>query len=182
MKHTSQKLSCKMHDASCKLPSRGSSGAAGLDFRARLSDGSVDVTLLDGIASGVLEVELDEATNERFVMLPPGRSIALIPTGVSVAVPDGHVMLLCMRSGLARHGLSLANGVGVIDSDYRGEVKVLIKNDSGVPYKLLDQSRIAQGVVVPSGVTAVLPVIPVAVDSLSSTARGDGGFGSTGVL
>lgn len=99
----------------------------------------------------------------------------LVPTGVRVAVPEGWVGLCCPRSGLAtRHGLTLTNAPGVIDSDYRGEVQVLCQATSE-PVVLRRGERIAQLVVVPVHLGAWQEV-----DDLPATDRGAGGFGSTG--
>lgn len=99
-------------------------------------------------------------------------------TGLAFEVPSGHVMLIFSRSGHGFHGMRLANCVGVIDSDYRGEVKViltqdLIPGDFGIFVKPGD--RIAQAMILP------VPAVELElVDELSSTQRGTGGFGSTG--
>ena len=102
---------------------------------------------------------------------------ALVPTGLKVAIPDGCCGLLLGRSGLAlKNGICLANGVGLIDSDYRGELGVILQNNGGEPFKVEDGMRIAQLLIVPYLQT------PFVVDDLENTARGQGGFGSTGVL
>ena len=110
------------------------------------------------------------------VTIPP-RGRAVIPTGIAIALPDpGYVALIFARSGLGiKHGIAPANCVGVIDSDYRGEVKVGLQNSSEEPYTVRPGDRIAQ--------LAVLPVFQaelVWTDNLDETARGSGGFGSTG--
>lgn len=106
----------------------------------------------------------------------PAGGQAKLDTGLAFEVPDGHVMLIFSRSG---HGFSqslrLSNCVGVIDSDYRGEVRVAIHNDSCHPRYIGDGERIAQGLVVP-----VPRVAFVEVDDLGETERGGRGFGSTG--
>ena len=111
------------------------------------------------------------------VTLLPGQS-ALIPTGIAVA-PDRKlpvVLLLYARSGLAvKHGIALVNGVGVIDADYRGEIKVGLINQSDVPYTITHGERIAQMVVTP-----IFRAVFTRTDDLDDTARGSGGFGSTG--
>lgn len=102
---------------------------------------------------------------------------ALIPTGFAIAAPRGTVALLFARSGLAyKNGIALANSVGVVDADYRGEVKVALINHSDTPFVVEHGMRIAQ--------LAILPVETLSVcevDTLSETARDAGGFGSTGV-
>ena len=105
---------------------------------------------------------------------PGGRE--LIPTGIAVALPGGYVGLVFGRSGLAvKHGLALANGVGVIDSDYRGELRVALINHSDTPYMVQNGDRIAQLCVMPVDNIRFAPV-----ESLTETGRGTGGFGSTG--
>lgn len=101
---------------------------------------------------------------------------AKVPTGLAMAIPEGHVGLIFARSGLAtRHGLTPANCVGVIDSDYRGEIVVALVNLGAEDYVIQPGERIAQLVIVP----CVQPRL-VEADSLSQTGRGAGGFGSTG--
>ncbi len=110
------------------------------------------------------------------VVLEPGAR-ALIPTGFAIAAPAGTVALLFARSGLAfKSGIALANSVGVIDSDYRGEVKVALVNYSDSSFVVTHGMRIAQLALMP-----VLTLPPVLTEDLSDTARGKGGFGSTGV-
>lgn len=101
---------------------------------------------------------------------------ALVPTKIKIAIPDGCCGLLLGRSGLAlKHGICLANGVGLIDSDYRGELGVVLQNNGGEPFKIKDGMRIAQLVIVQYQQTRFEQ------DSLNNTIRGQGGFGSTGV-
>lgn len=110
------------------------------------------------------------------VTLAPGER-ASIGTGVAVAVPEGCAGLVLPRSGLAaRHGIALVNAPGLIDAGYRGEVRVLLLNtDRDDAYEVAAGDRIAQLVVID-----VAPVEPVPTESLEESARGDGGFGSTG--
>ncbi|MEA2001714.1 MAG: dUTP diphosphatase [Actinomycetota bacterium] len=108
--------------------------------------------------------------------LAPGEW-AMIPTGIAVAIPDGHAGLVAPRSGLAaRHGISVVNGPGVVDAGYRGEINVILINHGTEPLKLSRGDRIAQLVVVP----VVLPEL-VEVDELPESTRGAGGFGSSGL-
>lgn len=107
--------------------------------------------------------------------LEPGER-ALVPTGVAVAVPDGFVGLVAPRSGLAiRHGISVVNGPGVIDSGYRGEIAVILVNLGSEPFAWERGDRIGQLVVVPH-----VEFEPHEVEALDPTDRGSGGFGSTG--
>ena len=101
----------------------------------------------------------------------------LIPTGIAIALPDAeHVALVFARSGLAsRNGVAMANGVGVIDSDYRGELATPVINQGDEPYTVQPGDRIAQLMVVP----VVQPELVPAAE-LDETERGAGGFGSTG--
>lgn len=110
------------------------------------------------------------------VTLAPGER-ALVGTGVALALPDGHVGLVTPRSGLAaRHGLSIVNAPGVIDSGYRGEIRVcLINLDSTQPVRLRPGDRIAQLVIVPFLTARFTPVV-----ALDETSRGRDGYGSTG--
>ena len=109
------------------------------------------------------------------VVLEPGDS-ALFPTGLAAEIPQGHVGLIFTRSGLGvKHGIALSNGVGVIDSDYRGEIRVGLTNLSDTPYTVQPGDRVAQ--------LAVMPVVRARVvqaQELDETGRGAGGFGSTG--
>ena len=129
------------------LPTRAHPGDAGLDLHA-----------LDGTT------------------LEPGARAA-IPTGLAVEIPEGHAGLVLPRSGLAlRHGIALVNAPGLIDSGYRGELRVLLLNtDPRVPFPIAPGDRVAQLVVVRSEVLSV-----VEVGELSFSARGTGGFGSSG--
>lgn len=101
----------------------------------------------------------------------------LLPTGIAIALPSAeYVALVFARSSLgAKHGISLSNGVGVIDSDYRGEIKVGLTNFSDKPYTIQPGDRVAQLAVIPLVQANVLPVT-----ELDETDRGVGGFGSTG--
>ena len=109
------------------------------------------------------------------VKFMPGE-IKAAPTGVRVAIPEGYVGLLFARSSLCNWGMLLANGVGVIDSGYTGEIKVPLFNVSPRVFELPAGARIAQLVVVP----CELPVFR-RVDEFKETERGEDGFGSTGV-
>lgn len=100
----------------------------------------------------------------------------VVPTGLAFEVPEGHVMLVYSRSGQAfKENTRLANCVGVIDSDYRGEVKVKLTRDDGLGLYYVHGARIAQAMIVP-----IPRVELIEVDELGDTERGTGGFGSTG--
>ncbi|MEO0503229.1 MAG: dUTP diphosphatase, partial [Pseudomonadota bacterium] len=101
---------------------------------------------------------------------------ALIPTGIAMAVPAGYEVQVRPRSGLAlKHGIALVNSPGTIDSDYRGEVGVIVLNTGAEPFEVTHGMRIAQLVLAP-----VVQAAFAEVGSLDDTARGAGGFGSTG--
>ncbi len=134
------------HGAGLPVPTRASAGAAGLD-----------------IASAA-EVSI----------APGGR--ALVPTGFAVAVPEGYELQLRPRSGLAlRHGVTLPNTPATVDSDYRGELQVILANLGSEPFVIHRGDRIAQLLV-----QKVEPVRFEEVTELPPTSRGAGGFGSTG--
>ncbi len=102
-------------------------------------------------------------------------AVAMIPTGLAAAVPSGYEMQIRARSGLASKGLILPNAPGTIDADYRGEIKVLLLNLSGADFIISPDMRIAQAVIAP-----IIQAKYNTVEELSSTERGEGGFGSTG--
>lgn len=112
---------------------------------------------------------------EEEVIINPGET-AFIGTGIACAIPNYKVGLIYARSGLAcKKGLAPANKVGVIDSDYRGEIKVALHNHGKEPQTVLKGERVAQMVIM-----NYYPCAYVEVDSLDDTSRGAGGFGSTG--
>jgi dUTP pyrophosphatase len=122
-------------------------------------------------ASAGLDLRASEATT-----IEPGRWAA-VPTGLAMAVPPGAEIQIRARSGLAfRHGVTVLNGPGTIDADYRGEIKVLLINHGSEPFAVLRGMRIAQAVV-----ATLAPVTVSEVSSLEETDRGAGGFGSTGL-
>jgi dUTP pyrophosphatase len=143
-----QPIRVKILRPSGKLPTYGSAEAAGADLYACLD------------AENVIE---------------PGQT-AFIPTGIAMEVPKNCAGLIYARSGMAcKRGLAPANKVGVIDSDYRGEIIVALHNHSTEPQRIAPGERIAQMVITP----VLTPAYEWAED-LSDTGRGQGGFGSTG--
>lgn len=137
-------------DRAIALPSYETAGAAGADIRANLPGGKA-------------------------VVLAPGAR-ALVPTGLRMAIPQGFEVQIRPRSGLAlKHGVTLVNSPGTIDSDYRGPVGVIVLNTGDTAFEIDHGERIAQMVVAPV-VQAGFEV----VEALGDTARGAGGFGSTG--
>ena len=132
-----------------KLPQRATVGSAGMDLHACI---------------------------EESITLAP-QQLAVVPTGIAIELPDnGCAAFLYARSGLGvKHGICLSNGVGVIDSDYRGEVCAGLCNVSDKPYVIEPGERVCQMVIAP----VLLPEI-AEVKELSDTDRGEGGFGSTG--
>ena len=139
------------HGQDLELPSYETKGAAGMDLRVAVDDGAA-------------------------MTLAPGAR-ALVPTGFIFEIPEGFEAQIRPRSGLAfKHGITCLNTPGTIDSDYRGEVKVLLINLGAEPFEITRGMRIAQMV--------VAPVVQARVDEIteiSETMRGAGGFGSTGV-
>jgi dUTP pyrophosphatase len=134
------------HGEGLPLPSYASTGAAGLDIVAA----------------------------ESLTLAPAARHA--VATGFAVAIPEGYEVQVRPRSGLAlKHGITCLNTPGTIDSDYRGEVKVILANLGAEPFEIVRGERIAQLVPAP-----VLRAEFAEVDSLEETARGAGGFGSTG--
>lgn len=110
------------------------------------------------------------------VTIEPGQTV-MVHSGICMEIPDGYYGVLFPRSGLAtKRGLRLANCVGVIDSDYRGEIIAALYNDSGLPQEIREGDRIAQLIISPY----VRPDTLNEVDNLTDTDRGVGGFGHTG--
>ena len=124
--------------------------------------------------AGSAGCDLMAAIGEDLVLAPGAR--ALVPTGIAIALPPGTEAQVRPRSGLAlRHGVTCLNAPGTIDRDYRGEVGVILINHGVEPFRITRGLRIAQMVVAP-----VSRVAWTEVDALPGTARGAGGFGSTG--
>lgn len=128
----------------------------------------------EGAAAVDMRAAIDEGTT---VTIQPGER-AMIPTGMAISLENASVVaILAARSGLAvKSGINLANGIGVIDSDYRGEICVGLYNSSGVPFTVNRGDRIAQLLFMP-----VYTANLIEAATLDETARGAGGFGSTGV-
>ena len=137
------------HFEGLSLPSYATAGAAGMDV---------------------------EAAVEADLVLSPGARTA-VPSGLAMAIPAGFEMQVRPRSGLAlKHGVTVANAPGTIDSDYRGEVKIMLVNHGEADFTITRGMRIAQLVVAPVSLARL-----AVADRLETTDRGDGGFGSTGV-
>jgi len=124
--------------------------------------------------AGAAGMDLMAAVSDTLTLAPSER--AAVPTGLAVAIPEGYEAQVRPRSGLAfRHGLTILNAPGTIDSDYRGEIKVLLINLGADPVRIERGMRIAQMVLAP-----VCRASLDLVHTLDETGRGDGGFGSTG--
>lgn len=137
----------------------------------KLNDRAVAPTYGSAYAAGA---DLYACIGEDITIAP--HSTAIIPTGIAIELPVGYAGLIYARSGLAtKKGLAPANKVGVVDCDYRGEVKVSLHNHSDIPQTVSAGERVAQLVITPY-ITAEFTV----AEELSDTARGAGGFGSTG--
>lgn len=138
-------------DQALGLPAYATSGAAGADLRANLPD------------------------RGELVLAPGAR--ALVPTGLRLAIPEGWEVQIRPRSGLAlKHGITLPNSPGTIDSDYRGPLGVIVMNAGEAPFTIAHGDRVAQMVAAP-----VVQAGFDLVETLPETVRGAGGFGSTGV-
>jgi dUTP pyrophosphatase len=138
-------------NADLPIPAYATAGAAGFDLRAAVPG---DAPLL----------------------LRPGER-ALVPTGFACAVPHGYEMQVRPRSGLAvKHGVSIANSPGTVDSDYRGPLMVCLINFGSEPFAISRGDRIAQAVIAPAPQLTLIEV-----EDLEATIRGEGGFGSTGI-
>jgi dUTP pyrophosphatase len=126
------------------------------------------------MSAGAAGLDLASAADEPITLAPGAR--AVVPTGLAFAIPQGFEGQVRPRSGLARkHGVTLTNAPGTIDSDYRGEVQVLVINLGDAPHVIQPGDRIAQLVIAP-----VVEAELEEADSLDETKRGDGGFGHTG--
>ena len=108
------------------------------------------------------------------LVVAPGQ-LALVPTGLIFAIPEHHFLAIVARSSLPKRGLIVANGLGVLDSDYRGPLGVALVNLGLEPYTIRHGDRVAQAVIAP-----VVQAGFVVVQALDETGRGEGGFGSTG--
>jgi dUTP pyrophosphatase len=144
-----EEVKIKKISDSVKTPTRGSVAAAGYDLYANLE--------------------------EDYIYIQP-HSTQLIKTGIAMELPDNTFLGIYPRSGLAsKRGLRPANCVGVIDSDYRGEIMVALHNDTNEIQKIDNNERIAQAIL-----QQYLPMNFIEVDELNNTERGEGSFGSTG--
>ena len=124
---------------------------------------------------GAAGSDLQAAVQGELVLAPGARE--LVPTGFRIAIPDGFEGQVRPRSGLAlKHGISIPNSPGTIDSDYRGELKVILQNTGDAAFVIARGDRIAQLVIAP-----VPRVEVILVDDLDDTDRGEGGFGHTGI-
>jgi dUTP pyrophosphatase len=124
--------------------------------------------------AGAAAMDLLAAVEAPLVLAPGAR--AAVPTGLMVALPAGHELQIRPRSGLAlNHGLLVANSPGTVDEDYRGEIKVILLNTGDAAFTVTRGLRIAQAVLAP-----VARAVWREVEALDETARGAGGFGSTG--
>ena len=145
------KIKCKKLRENAVLPTRGTALAAGADLYTLLPDGA-----------------------ERVTIPPQGKHA--FPTGIAVEIPEGYVGLVFARSGIAcKRQLAPANCVGVIDADYRGELTVFLQNNGAEPQTVESGERIAQLVITPC-----LAIEIEETGTLTDTARGAAGFGSTG--
>ena len=141
----------------------------------RVDGADPDLPLPDYATAGAAGADLRADTGGAALVLSPGARV-LIQTGLRVAVPEGYEMQVRPRSGLAlKHGITVANAPGTVDSDYRGPLGVILVNLGDAPFEVTHGMRIAQAVVAP-----VVRATWEAAETLPETARGAGGFGSTG--
>lgn len=134
-------------------------------------DAELPETQTAGAACFDMRAAMDEP-----MIIKPGE-VSLVPTGLAAEIPVGYEMQVRARSGLAaKHGFTLINGIGTIDADYRGEIKAIVTIHTKEPLTINPGDRICQAMVSP-----VLVVAHEEVSELSSTVRGEGGLGSTGV-
>ena len=163
-----------------QIPEYGTVYSSGFDLRAYLRLYPIDFEKIQTKFNKVWNIDYKVHTkgfdNLLSIELLPFKSIA-IPTGIKIALPENYELQARPRSGLAiKQGLVLANTPGTIDTDYRGELLLLMYNQSNNSIYIDHEAKIAQGVVAPFVQATWIPV-PI----LSETVRGDGGFGSTGV-
>jgi len=144
-------------------------------LRIRRLDGNEDIALPAYQTQGASGLDLRAAVQEPLSVAPG--EIRLVPTGLAVSIPSGYEGQIRPRSGLAlRHGIGMLNAPGTIDSDYRGEIGLVMVNWGRAPFVINRGDRIAQMVIAPVARAAV-----VEVDDLEATPRGEGGFGHSGV-
>ncbi len=140
----------------------------------RVRNGFEDISLPHYQTPGSVGMDLPAAITEPLLLKPGKRT--LVPTGLAIALPDGYEAQVRPRSGLAvKHGITVLNAPGTIDSDYRGEIRVALVNLSEEPFEIKRGERIAQLVV-----AAVTRIAWSESDSLDETERNGGGFGHTG--
>jgi dUTP pyrophosphatase len=151
-----------------------SEGAAVVEVLVRRLPHAQGLPLPAFATAGASGADVCAAVADVLVLAPGAR--AAVPTGLEIAVPAGFEVQVRPRSGLAlRHGVTVANAPGTVDSDYRGEVKVILVNLGSAPYEVRRGERVAQLVVAPVAAARFCETA-----SLPATARGAGGFGSTG--
>jgi dUTP pyrophosphatase len=146
-----------------------------VEVRIKRKDGCNDLPLPKYMSEGASGMDLYAAVNETTLLKP--QDIKLIPTGIHIAVPKGHEAQVRPRSGLAlKHGVTIVNTPGTIDSDYRGEVGIILTNIGQEAIEIKRGMRIAQLVILP-----VVQAELLEVQELDKTSRDTGGFASTGI-
>ncbi len=145
-----------------------------MEVKIQRIQGNEDLPLPRYMSSGASGMDLFAAVTDT-VIIPP-MEVAVIPLGIKIALPDGFEAQIRPRSGLAaRHGIGILNSPGTVDSDYRGEIRVILINFGKEPFAVNRGDRIAQMII-----TRVARATLVEQDSLEDTKRGSGGFGHTG--
>ena len=146
-----------------------------IPIKLMVMDHGQGLTMPHYATDGAAGMDIEAAVDDPVVMRPMDRMA--IPTGLSMAIPHGYEVQIRPRSGLAlKHGLTVANAPGTIDSDYRGEVKIILVNLGGEDVTITRGMRIAQMIIAPVSQARL-----ILTENLDDTGRGDGGFGSTGV-
>ena len=144
-------------------------------IKVQRMEGNEDLPLPKYMSDGASGMDLFAAVTDTMVI--PAGEVALVPTGIRIALPEGFEAQIRPRSGLAaRNGVGLLNSPGTIDSDYRGEIKIVMFNFGKEPFTINRGDRIAQMII-----ARVARAILVEQDDLEDTQRGSGGFGHTGV-
>jgi dUTP pyrophosphatase len=147
------------------------------NLEVKILDNGFGLPLPKYETEGAAGLDLFAATKEDTKIIIPPRKAEMIPTGIAISVPSGYEAQIRPRSGLAaKNGITVLNSPGTIDSDYRGEILVMLINHSNKDFEILRGMRIAQMVI-----SKIEQFNLISVDELDTTDRGKDGFGSTGI-
>jgi dUTP pyrophosphatase len=162
--------------AGAVLPLYATEGSSGFDIAANLTGGTLTYSELSKTFNKQNYIDYIEYEFTSDITILPNRVVP-IPTGLFVAIPKNYELQIRPRSGISsKQGLTIINTPGTIDSDYRGEIIILLHNTDVIPRTIVDGMKIAQGVLLPIAIANF-----VQVDEISYTVRGPGGFGHTGI-